>query len=396
MELFFKNILKILLLSFYYPPDIGPGSLRAKSIVDSLIEESSDNLTIDVLTAMPNRYNSYNLSAKKYEENKKLYIHRIKILKHKNKMFDQVKSYIYFSFTVLKFIKNKDYDIIVATSSRLMTAVLGAYIAKKKNSRLYLDIRDLFADTMNSLFKKNFLGFLLPILNLLEKWTFESADKINIVSGGFLDYFDKFYPKINPTIYTNGIDDYFLNYKFTKDHQNKNYKILYAGNIGEGQGLDKIIPKAASENQNLYFKIIGDGSSRKLLTENKYIKSLNNVEVIDPISREDLIKEYEKADILFIHLNDYKAFHRVLPSKIFEYAALNKPILAGVSGYAAKFLRNYIPDTEIFDPCDHEEMKKCIVKIIKNKKLINRSDFILKFRRKNIMKKLAKDILSLN
>ena len=132
MELFFKNILKILLLSFYYPPDIGPGSLRAKSIVDSLIEESSDNLTIDVLTAMPNRYNSYNLSAKKYEENKKLYIHRIKILKHKNKMFDQVKSYIYFSFTVLKFIKNKDYDIIVATSSRLMTAVLGAYIAKKK------------------------------------------------------------------------------------------------------------------------------------------------------------------------------------------------------------------------------------------------------------------------
>jgi glycosyltransferase involved in cell wall biosynthesis len=277
-----------------------------------------------------------------------------------------------------------------------MTAALGAYIAKKKNSKLYLDIRDLFADTMSSLLNKKFIGFLIPFINLLEKWTFSSADKINVVSGGFLDYFYKNYPKINPSVYTNGIDENFSNIKFSNDYQNKKTVILYAGNIGEGQGLDKIIPKVASENQNIFFKIIGDGSSRKLLIENNLIKTLNNVEIIDPISREDLIMEYKKADILFIHLNDYKAFHRVLPSKIFEYAALNKPILAGVSGYAAEFLTNHVSDTEIFKPCDHKEMSKSIQKIIKKNKLINRNNFISKFKRKNIMKNLAKDILSLN
>ena len=388
--------MKILLLSFYYPPDIGPGSLRAKSIVDSLIEESSNKLNIDVVTAMPNRYHSYNLNAKKHEKSKQLYVHRIKILKHKNNMFDQVKSYLYFSFSVHKFIKKRDYDIVVATSSRLMTAALGAYIAKKKDSKLYLDIRDLFADTISSLLGKKFLGFLIPLINLLEKWTFSSADKINVVSGGFLDYFHKYYPKINPSVYTNGIDEKFFNNRLPNDYQNKKPVILYAGNIGEGQGLDKIIPKVANENQNLFFRIIGDGSSRGLLIKNELIKSSNNVEIIDPISREDLIMEYKKADILFIHLNDYKAFHRVLPSKIFEYAALNKPIIAGVSGYAAEFLRNYVSDIEIFKPCDHKEMSKCIQKITKKNKLINRSEFISKFKRKNIMKKLAKVILSLN
>ena len=61
----FLNQLNILLLSFYYPPDIGPGSLRAASIVDALVEKGKNNLKIDVLTTMPNRYSSYYLPIKK-------------------------------------------------------------------------------------------------------------------------------------------------------------------------------------------------------------------------------------------------------------------------------------------------------------------------------------------
>ena len=49
------------------------------------------------------------------------------------------------------------------------------------------------------------------------------------------------------------------------------------------------------------------------------------------------------TDVLFLHLNDYSAFRKVIPSKIFEYAATGKPIVAGVSGYAAEFLRHENP-----------------------------------------------------
>ena len=44
----------------------------------------------------------------------------------------------------------------------------------------------------------------------------------------------------------------------------------------------------------------------------------------------ELLNYYNQANILFLHLNSIKAFEKVLPSKIFEYAASNKPILAGV------------------------------------------------------------------
>ena len=146
--------MRILVLSFYYPPDIGPGSLRAKSIVDALIEEGPSDLKIDVITTMPNRYHSLDISALKHESSSKVSIKRIILPKHKSGMFDQARAFISYGLGVRKLILKKNWDIITATSSRLMTASLGAWAAKKKGSKLYLDIRDLFTDTMNDILVK--------------------------------------------------------------------------------------------------------------------------------------------------------------------------------------------------------------------------------------------------
>jgi glycosyltransferase involved in cell wall biosynthesis len=387
--------MRILVLSFYYPPDIGPGSLRAKSIVDALMKEMPSNLKIDVITTMPNRYHSLNVLASNYEDNNKVSINRIALSKHKNGMFDQAKAFILFSFAVRKLILKKKWDIVITTSSRLMTASLGIYIAKKTNSKIYLDIRDLFIDTINSIFKKNFLRILIPIFKRLEKWTFKHADKLNVVSPGFLDYIREVRPNLTPSLFTNGVDDIFLKYNFSAKQMNKEPLILYAGNIGDGQGLHKIIPPAANILNNIKFKLIGDGSARKLLIDNYLLKKLNNIEILKPVLRKELIKEYQNADVLFLHLNDYKAFHKVLPSKIFEYAATGKPILAGVSGYAAKFLVEEVKGVEVFEPCDVKSMKLGLEKLLNGPKIIDRKDFCSRYSRNKIMKKLAKDILAL-
>tara|TARA_Y100000389_G_scaffold83167_1_gene79718 strand:+ start:13032 stop:14195 length:1164 start_codon:yes stop_codon:yes gene_type:complete len=387
--------MRILVLSFYYPPDIGPGSLRAGSIVEALIEEGPSNLKIDVITTMPNRYNSLNVFASKYENDSKVFIKRITLSKHKNGILDQAKAFILFSFAVRKLILNKKWDVVIATSSRLMTASLATYVAKKTNSKIYLDIRDLFTDTINNIFKKNFVYILMPIFYKLEKWTFQSADKINIVSAGFFDYIKKIKPSLTPSLFTNGVDDMFLKKDFLSKQINQKPLILYVGNIGDGQGLNKIIPSAANILKNMQFRIIGDGSARKLLTDNYLFNLQNNIEILKPVLRKELIKEYQNADILFLHLNDFKAFDKVLPSKIFEYAATGKPILAGVSGYASEFLTNQVKGVQIFNPCDVESMKLGLEKLLNGPRFIDRGDFCLRYSRKKIMKKLAKDILTL-
>ena len=387
--------MRVLVLSFYYPPDIGPASLRAKSIVDALLEEGPSDLNIDVITTMPNRYHSLKVLASKYEETNKLCINRITLPEHKNGMFEQARAFVLFSFAVRKLISKKKWDIVIASSSRLMTAALGTYIAKQTNSKIYLDIRDLFTDTINDILKKKFLRILMPLFYLIEKWTFQSADKLNIVSKGFLDYIKKVAPNLTPSTYTNGVDMTFSKNDFLSKQIKSKPLILYAGNIGDGQGLHKIIPNAASTFRDIQFRLIGDGSKKDLLINNDLLKLQNNIEILAPVLREELLSEYKKADILFLHLNNYKAFEKVLPSKIFEYAATGKPILAGVSGYAAKFLKDIVKGTEVFDPCDLNSMKFGLEKLLNGPKVIDRSEFCSRFSRNKIMKKLAKDILSL-
>ena len=383
--------MRILVLSYYYPPDIGPGSLRAKSIVDALIKEGPSDLKIDVITTMPNRYHSLNISALKKEFNSKININRINLPKHKNGIIDQSIAFILFSFGVRKIISKKKWDIVIATSSRLLTASLGSWIAKKNDSKLCLDIRDLFTDTIYSIFKKK-IRILMPLLYILEKWTYRSADMITLASPAFTDHIKKVSPKKSTFICTHGIDELFLNTDFKIKKNKTSPLVLYSGNIGEGQGLHKILPKMADEFQDIQFKIIGDGSARKFLTNDRLLRSQKNIKILNPMSRDKLFNEYRKADILFLHLNDYEAFNKVLPSKIFEYAATGKPILAGVSGYASKFLREQVLGVQVFDPCDNVQMKFALQKLLSGPKFFDRKKFFKIYSRHNIMKKVAKNI----
>jgi len=159
--------------------------------------------------------------------------------------------------------------------------------------------------------------------------------------------------------------------------------------------LHRIIPVIANSLKDFQFKLIGDGSANKLLIDNQLFKSQNNIEVLKPMLRNELIYEYQNADILFLHLNDHKAYRKVLPSKIFEYAATGKPILAGVSGYAAEFLKEEVKGVEVFEPCDVVSMRIGLEKLLNGPKIIDRNDFCLRYLRKKIMKKLAKDVLNL-
>lgn len=387
--------MRILILSFYYPPDIGPGALRTKSIVDFLIENGPSDLEIDVLTTMPNRYHSLNIAALQNEVSDKISINRIVLPKHKNCLFDQSRAFFSYSLSVQKFIFKKKWDIVVATSGRLMTACLATLVAKQTGAKLYLDIRDLFTDTMTNILSNKPLRIIMPIFNLLEKWCFRSADKLNLVSAGFLTYLKKVAPNLSPSVYTNGVDSMFSTYDFSKNQPKKTPLVLYVGNIGDGQGLDKIIPQAANYLKDIDFKLIGDGSARSLLSSSNLFELQKNIEILKPVLRNELIKEYREADILFLHLNDLKSFDKVLPSKIFEYAATGKPILAGVKGYAAKFLRDNVKGVEIFRPNDFLGMKVGLQKLLNGPKIFDRSNFCENYSRNKIIKNLVKDIISL-
>lgn len=388
--------MRILVLSFYYRPDLCAGSFRTTALVEALSKEISPEGRIDILTTVPNRYGSYSIEAPATEMVGNISVTRIELPAHQSGMLDQAKAFIAYARTVLGLVKENQYDLVFATSSRLMTASLGAWVAKRKGIPLYLDIRDIFVDTIKDVLPKIVAMTLSPFFSLLESWTINAASKVNLVSRGFEEYFRVRYPKQHFSYFSNGIDEEFLlltesNLKTVKSGL---IEVLYAGNLGEGQGLHAIIPSLAQRMQGrVHFKIIGDGGRREALREAIASARLTNVELLPPMGRQQLIREYQAADVLFLHLNDYEAFKKVLPSKLFEYGAMNKPIWAGVAGYAADFTRAEMTNAAVFRPCDAVDAERVFSALSMHTE--KRVDFVEKFSRMNIAKAMVGDILAI-
>ena len=138
--------------------------------------------------------------------------------------------------------------------------------------------------------------------------------------------------------------------------------------------------------------MIGDGGRLTSLKDALNASKCNNVDLLNPVRRDELINIYQSADILFLHLNDYDAFRKVLPYKLFEYAALGKPIWAGIAGYAAEFVTEHIENASVFAPCNVDAAVEALQRL--EISMTPRAAFIDRFSRANIMRDMAADVIS--
>lgn len=387
--------MRLLVLSFYYSPDLSAGSFRATALVAALRDRVPADAQIDVLTTLPNRYSTFAAEASHSERSTGLEIRRIRLPSHSSDMLGQARAFSRYATAAYRYTRSRNYDIVFATSSRLMTAALGAVIARRTNAPLYLDIRDIFVDTIKDVLPTPIAAPARALFDRIEQWTMSRAETINLVSGGFSDYFTSRYPKTRLSWFTNGIDDEFVAAADGIDptrRPSRPVRVLYAGNIGEGQGLHAIVPQLARQmSGDVAFVIVGDGGRREELVNRLSAAGVQNVELRRPIGRDSLIQEYRRADVLLLHLNAYEAFEKVLPSKVFEYAAMGKPIWAGVAGFAADFLRREVKNAAVFRPCDANDAVRAFAEL----DLVDarRERFVAKYARAGIAQDIAEDVL---
>jgi len=393
--------MKIVFFSFYFPPDLSAGSFRSVALSKALEKKIRINDEIHIITTQPNRYQTHRIKAKNKEIKGKIIIHRISVPMHNNGMTSQAYTFLVFAFSAFILCRKVKPDFLIGTTSRLMTGVLTWISASLLGRRYYIDLRDIFSETISDLFEKKnrFFSFIFRhFFSFLDKKMLISASGVNVVSKGFPEYFEK--KGINTdnwSFFPNGVDEEFLSFSPLVKKSLKSVKtILYAGNIGSAQGLDLVIPEIAKQLGSRYhFIIVGDGSAFLSLSKAIKAKKISNVELLPPVNRAELVKYYLDADIMFLHLNNVSAFRRVLPSKIFEYIALRKPIVAGISGYSAKFLEEHAPYALLFEPGDSKAAALSLIEatnlIIPEKSV---DQFLRIYSRTSIMNRMANQLIS--
>ena len=95
------------------------------------------------------------------------------------------------------------------------------------------------------------------------------------------------------SFFTNGIDEDFMTPVATRSAKpDEPITVVYAGNMGEGQGLHLIVPAvAASLGARARFRLIGDGGHRAELADALSATGVTNVSMLPPMSRAQLIAE---------------------------------------------------------------------------------------------------------
>ena len=156
----------------------------------------------------------------------------------------------------------------------------------------------------------------------------------------------------------NGISrERFEKLKFIPDLRNKEKKeILYVGNVGLAQNLRTLV-NAAVSFPDVLFKIVGQGSDLDEIRRYVMDKGANNVELVGGVQWEELKKYYAKANILYAQI--MPEYESAIPSKLYEYGSLGKPVIFGGVGASVRFL-NQFSGFQVVTPGDTDQLIKAI------------------------------------
>jgi glycosyltransferase involved in cell wall biosynthesis len=119
------------------------------------------------------------------------------------------------------------------------------------------------------------------------------------------------------------------------------FNVVYAGNLGELQGLESVVRAALLLKDRLprvRFVFVGGGTQEATLRRLALDQGASNVTFISRLPLERLGEVFHYASLLLVHLKDNLLSAVGIPQKIQAYLATGIPVLAGVRGDAAELL----------------------------------------------------------
>jgi glycosyltransferase involved in cell wall biosynthesis len=144
------------------------------------------------------------------------------------------------------------------------------------------------------------------------------------------------------------------------------FVVTFAGTIGMASGLELALGAARRLKEqgrdDVAFLLVGDGAVRADLERQARTQGLDNVVFAGLVPRAELPDYLASSDACLVHFRKQALFSTILPSKFFEDAAMQKPILLGFEGDARAMLRD--ADCGIaFEPGNDAELAAAVVKL---------------------------------
>jgi glycosyltransferase involved in cell wall biosynthesis len=377
--------MKLLILTQYFPPEIGAPQNRLFELAIRLQKKGID---VSVLTAMPNYpqmkiHENYKGKCYCKETLSSLEVHRAWIYVSQSKAVIS-RLLNYFSFVISAFFvglfKIKKQDVLMVESPPLFLGITAYLLAKLKGAKMIFNVSDLWpesAEKLEIISNKT----LLSMATKLEKFCYRKAALVSGQTQGIVKNISGRFPEKKVYWLKNGVDINFYDVNKTieenawrKEHNYtcEDFILFYGGIIGHAQGLDVILNAAKQlENyENIKFVLLGNGPEKERLLKLKAELRLNNLQFYDAVPKSQMQKIIMDTNASIIPLKRLDLFKGAIPSKIFENLALKKPIILGVEGEAEELFIQQGKCGVSFTPEDSEDLAKQILHLYNNPDLV--------------------------
>lgn len=340
--------MRFLILTQYYPPEIGAAQARLSAFARELTRAGHD---VEVVTALPN-YPSGNLHERdrrrlgRREVIDGIPVRRTWLLTATGAGTKRLASYLSFTATGLaSALAARRPDIVFVESPPLFLGVAGWLAAKRARAALVLNVSDLWPDSVRELGLMRD-GLALQAAERLERWLYSRATAVTAVTEGIRTTLvqQKAVPKSKVLFLPNGVDLEAYRALTPDGSARARYGIpsgpmvLYGGNHGYAHSVDTII-RAALEVPEVAVVLVGDGSEKPAAERLAVTLGARNVHFVPAVPPTEVARLYAEAVAGLSTLRRSALMDAVRPAKALAAMSCAKPVIYAGAGEGADLVR---------------------------------------------------------
>lgn len=335
--------MRILIVSQYFWPE----NFRVNDLTEELSRRGHE---VTVLTGQPNYpegdiFPAYRADPAAFSRFGDVPVVRVPVIPRRQSSIWLLLNYLSFAISASLLgvwkLRGRPFDAIFVFQTSPITAALPAILLRRlKRAPMLMWILDLWPDTLAA------IGVvksprLLNLVGMLVRFVYKRCDRILVQSRAFTD-------KVAALAGGDGKIRYFPGWAesvFSGDGSVAaadeltpyagDFKILFAGNIGEAQDFPAILDaaEATQDVPHLRWIVVGDGRAAAQVREEIARRGLQDTVVLlgrHPLDRMPAF--FAGADALLVTLRSEPIWSMTIPGKVQSYLAAGKPLLAMLDG----------------------------------------------------------------
>ena len=336
--------MRVLFLTQYFPPETGAAPARARHFARALERAGHE---VRVVTGLPNHPSgvvqpAYQRVRRASERAGGVAIERVWLhATPRRTPVTRLWNHLTFAFSALgPALAGPRPDVVLASMPPLFLGVTAWFAARRHGVPLVFDCRDDWPAAAVALGEMR-AGFVARVLEGLARFLQRRAARVLAVTPGMLRAFERANLDAGRLLLiTNGADtDLFRPAPAGRSRApGQPLTVLYAGTHGLIHGMEVLLDAAERlrSRTDIRFLLVGDGVAKPGLERRAREAGLAQVEFRPSVAPERLVEEIHAADVCVATTRDHPFCGETIPVKLFDYLACGRPVVAAVSGDAAR------------------------------------------------------------